>query len=300
MRILITGAKGQLGTELVRCLKTMESEIGSLPSEYRDAKFDAIDHIELDISNESAVELWFSTHIYDVVINCAAFTNVDGCEIDEEHAYRVNAIGPRNLARACATQDATFVQVSTDYVFSGNEPGDRAESDPLGPISAYGRTKLAGEQFAMIENAKTFIVRTAWLYGYSGANFVKTMRRLGAEREAITVVSDQFGNPTNANDLAHEILRITLTDAYGVYHVTNNGTCSWAEFAVAIMQGSQLCCKVIPISSEEYKAANPTSANRPHYSSLANRNLSRTIGDEMRQWRDALESYLSLLPNLEE
>lgn len=300
MRILITGSKGQLGTELLRCLETMEAEIGSIPEVYRDAEYDAIDYDTLDIADEEAVEAWFTTkRPYDIVINCAAITNVDGCEIDEKGAYCVNALGPRNLARASASQNAKFVQVSTDYVFSGNEPGKRVESDSTGPLSAYGRTKLAGEDLAIAENPRTFVCRTAWLYGYVGKNFVKTMRRLGASQASVSVVYDQVGNPTSANDLAYEILKIVLTEDYGIYHVTNNGTCSWADFAAEIMRGSGFPCEVVPVSSEQYKQANPLSADRPHHSSLENARLSATIGDEMRSWQEALTSYLERLPELE-
>lgn len=298
MRLLITGSKGQLGNELIRCLETMEAEIGPISEAYHGAIYDAIDYDVLDISNSEAVNEWFCTHEYDIVINCAAITNVDGCELDEEGAYLVNALGPQNIAQACASQNAKLIQVSTDYVFPGNEPGNRKESDKPNPISAYGRTKLAGEQFTIANNSRSFICRTAWLYGYIGNNFVKTMRQLGASRKSVTVVDDQIGNPTSANDLAYELLKIALTENYGVYHITNNGTCSWADFADAIMRGSGLDCRVIPITSEQYKQQNPASANRPHYSSLENSKLASTIGDEMRPWQEALKSYLELLPKL--
>jgi dTDP-4-dehydrorhamnose reductase len=184
------------------------------------------------------------------------------------------------------------VQVSTDYVFAGNEPGERVESDATGPISAYGTTKLEGEMLVAAATPKHFIVRTAWLYGYVGKNFVKTMKRLGESHDVVTVVDDQLGNPTSANDLAYEILKIALTDNYGIYHATNNGTCSWAQFAQAIMEGFKLDCKVEPVTSEQYKAANPQSADRPAFSSLTNKHLQDTVGDEMRPWQDALASYI--------
>lgn len=299
MRILITGGKGQLGSELLRCLRTMEAEIGPIPAEYRDASVDAVDCEELDISDVTAVDAWFSTHGYDLVVNCAAVTNVDGCEVDEKGAFKVNALGPENLARACAAQGAKLVHVSTDYVFPGTQPGDRVETDSTGPVSAYGRTKLAGEERVLATNPKTFVCRTAWLYGYAGRNFVKTMRRLGAIRAEVTVVADQLGNPTSANDLAYEILKVALTKEYGLYHVTNNGTCSWADFARAIIEGSGLRCRVVPVTSDQYKMANPSSADRPHFSSLRNLHLEQTVGDEMRPWEDALSEYLRRLPDLE-
>lgn len=299
MRILITGSDGQLGTELVRCLNSMEAEIGPVPEEYRGAAIDAVDVAALDISDAAAVGAWFARNRYDIVINCAAVTNVDGCEKDEAVAYAVNATGPENLARACAVQDVKLVHISTDYVFAGDVPGERVETDPTGPVSAYGRTKLAGERLALAVNPQTFVCRTAWLYGYRGSNFVKTMRRLGEGKDEVRVVADQVGNPTSANDLAHEVLRLALTDGYGVYHITNKGTCSWADFAGAVMEGLELPCKVVPITSAQYKAENPVSADRPAFSSLRNLRLEQTIGDEMRPWEEALASYLRVLPELE-
>ena len=299
MRILITGSKGQLGNELTRCIRDMAAEIGPIPAVYAGASVDAVDYDALDISDLNAVNAWFSANDYDLVINCAAITNVDGCEADEDTAFKVNALGPENLAFACAAQGAKLVHVSTDYVFPGDTPGDRVETDSTEPISAYGRTKLAGEEKALAANPSTFVCRTAWLYGYVGKNFVKTMRRLGEVHGEISVVDDQLGNPTSANDLAYEILKIALTDSYGVYHVTGKGTCSWAQFAQAIMDGSDLACRVVPVTSAQYKATNPGSADRPHFSSLCNLHLKETIGDEMRPWEIALAEYLRRLPETE-
>lgn len=300
MKLLITGSHGQLGNELRRCLSAMTAEIGPIPAEYADAQVDYIDAEVLDITDEKAVDTWFAEHgPYDIVINCAAMTNVDGCESAEDVAMKVNGQGPANLAKACEATGAKFVQVSTDYVFPGNVSGNRVETDEVGPISAYGRSKLLGEQNTAKYCSKYFIVRTAWLYGYVGHNFVKTMRKLGSSHDRITVVNDQLGNPTSANDLAYEILKIALTDNYGIYHCTNKGTCSWYDFACAIMEGSNLDCKVIPVTSEQYKQANPASADRPAFSSLKNACLEQTIGDEMRAWQDALADYLKNLSELE-
>lgn len=298
MKILVTGAHGQLGCELRRCIEGMSAEIGPIPTAYEGAQVDYVDRDVLDISS-AAVDSYVDSAGYDLIINCAAFTNVDGCEADEDAAYAVNATGAENLAKAAERAGAKLVHVSTDYVFPGTEPGERDETDEVAPISAYGRTKLEGE--LAVENAcsKAFIVRTAWLYGYVGKNFVKTMRRLGATHDSITVVDDQLGNPTSANDLAYEILKLALTDDYGVYHCTNNGTCSWADFSKAIMEGSGIDCEVIPVTSAQYKEANPQSADRPAFSSLRNKHLEDTIGDEMRPWHDALDEYLKRLPELE-
>ena len=299
MRILITGSKGQLGNELKRLLETGKAEIGPVPSEYNEANVDYVDYDALDITDAAAVESWMSEHAYDLVINCAAMTNVDGCEAAEGAAFKVNAQGPENLARECEKQDAKFVQVSTDYVFPGTDTTPRTEQDPTGPVSAYGRSKLVGELAVRKACRKYFIVRTAWLYGYVGKNFVKTMLNLGKTKDEISVVNDQLGNPTSANDLAYEILKIALTDNYGVYHCTNEGTCSWADFSKAIMEGAGLSCKVNRCTSKEYKEMNPASANRPAYSSLENVHLKTTIGNEMRDWQNALKTYLKNLPELE-
>lgn len=295
MNILITGSEGQLGNELLRCLETKRAEMGPIPSLYENANWDAVDREALDISDPSAVATWFSEHTYDLVINCAAITNVDGCERDEKLAYRVNALGPESLARAAAGQNAKLVQVSTDYVFPGNLEGDRVEDDETGPISAYGRTKFAGEELALAANPRTFVCRTAWLYGYTGKNFVKTMLNLGKKLESVSVVCDQMGNPTSANDLAYAILLVAATDEYGIYHMTNEGTCSWADFAEQIMEKSRTNCSVERVTSAQYKAANPQSADRPRYSSLRNKHLEDTIGNPFRPWKEALNEYLSHL-----
>lgn len=277
----------------------MRAEIGSVPTCYERAEVDAVDCDVLDISDASAVARWIDRRgPYDVVFNCAAITNVDGCEADEEGAYQVNALGAENVSAACAACGAKIVHVSTDYVFPGTEEGDRVESDPTCPASAYGRTKLAGEHLVAAANERHFIVRTAWLYGYRGKNFVKTMQRLGAARDEVRVVDDQVGNPTSANDLAYELLRIAATENYGVYHCTNNGACSWADFARAVMEGSRLACAVVPVTSRQYKQDNPASAERPRYSGLRNARLEATIGDEMRPWEEALACYLRNQPIL--
>lgn len=292
MRILVTGGRGQLAHEIKRIIETGQAEIGPVDSAYRDAQVDYIDIDDLDISNAAATDAWFVGHKpYDIVINCAAMTNVDGCEANFPAAFAANALGPMNLARACARQDAKLVQVSTDYVFPGTEAGSRLECDAPAPLSAYGRSKLAGEGLAQAANPRTFVVRTAWLYGYVGKNFVYTMKSLGERLSSVTVVDDQIGNPTSANDLAYEILKLALTDDFGVYHCTNEGSCSWAVFAEAIMHAFHLECEVVHCTSEEYKAAHPDSADRPHFSSLENAQLAAGIGNEMRPWQEALATF---------
>ena len=187
MRILITGSRGQLGNELRRLISTGQAEAGAVPAAYAGASVDYIDIDDLDISRWEAVDAWFGAHgPYDLAINCAAMTNVDGCETNWQGAFAANALGPMNLARACAAQGARLVHVSTDYVFPGTDPEPRVEADVPAPISAYGRTKLAGEGLALANNPRTFVVRTAWLYGYVGKNFVKTMLRLAQTHDHVT------------------------------------------------------------------------------------------------------------------
>lgn len=295
MKILICGANGQLGNELNRLLVSGKSEIGLIPQVYKGAEVINTDQSLLDITDKSAVDGFIEKGDFDLIINCAAMTNVDGCEEHEDVAYRVNAVGPQNLAQAAEKTRAKFVQVSTDYVFSGDVAGAYTENDPTDPRSAYGRTKLAGEQMTAESCTKHFIIRTAWLYGYVGSNFVKTMIRLAKENGTIKVVDDQYGNPTSANDVAHEILRIAETDAYGIYHCTNEGTCTWFDFAVAIVDGADIPSEKIPCTTEEFFRP----AKRPACSSLRNKRLEDTIGNDMRPWQVALNEYLTKLPELE-
>jgi dTDP-4-dehydrorhamnose reductase len=272
-----------------------------VPACYAGAEADYVDYGELDISDAAAVDAWFAERgPYDLVVNCAAITNVDGCESDEEGAYRVNATGAENMARAAAACGGKVVHVSTDYVFPGTDPEPRREDDPVGPISAYGRTKLAGEQLVMAACPRSFIVRTAWLYGYVGRNFVKTMLRLAREHGRISVVADQYGNPTSANDLAHEILAVAATEAYGVYHCTNEGTCSWFDLACAAVDLAGVPCGREPLTSAEYKRRFPASADRLAFSALDCSKLEAAAGVRMRPWREALGSYMERLPELGE
>lgn len=291
MKILITGGKGQLGNELLRIIKSGQAEIGPLEKakEYEVVSYD-VD--KLDISNLNKVREILNLEKPNVVINCAACTNVDGCESNEELAFKVNSLGPRNLAIISEEINAKLVQVSTDYVFSGEEREvPFREYDLTSPYSVYGKTKLMGEEFVKQYSKKAFIVRTSWLYGYVGHNFVYTMRRLGSEKEFLTVVNDQKGNPTHANDLAYHILKLIETEEYGVYHCTGKGECTWYDFAKKIMELSKLNCDVRPCTSEEFK----TPAKRPEYSSLDNMMLRCTIGDEMRNWEEAIESFIKKL-----
>lgn len=279
MRVLVTGASGQLG-------RALRVELG-------DDGADWVDLPELDISKASSVDAWFEAHgPYDVVFNCAAYTNVDGCESNFAVAFAANALGPMNLARACAACGATLVHVSTDYVFSGAQPGDRVETDVPAPISGYGRSKLAGEGLALAANPRTHVVRTAWLYG-EGKNFVRTMLSLADRFDEVTVVDDQLGNPTSATDLARELIRIAGTRDYGVWHCTNEGTCSWADLTEATFELAGADCRVRRCTTAEWQASHPESAARPAFSSLKNAKLEAGIGNHMRPWREALAAYLA-------
>ncbi len=294
MKILITGSHGQLGQEVMAQLAAEAGPFGTpLPERLHHATVLAVDVEDLDIADREAAMAYVRRHQPDTVINCAAYTNVDGCEADPDAAYRANALGPRNLALACEEVGAQLIHVSTDYVFSGTENGGVPldEAAMPGPVSAYGRTKWLGEQYVQQFCRRWAIVRTAWLYGYKGKNFVKTMVRLGGTQGSVAVVDDQRGNPTNAADLAWHLLKLAAGRECGLYHCTGNGVCSWAEFAAEIMRLAGLGCTVTPCTSAEYAALHPQTAKRPAWSALENRALRCTVGDEMRDWKTALADY---------
>ena len=297
MKILITGANGQLGTELRRCLAAGQSELGPLPAKLRHATVLATDVDTLDITNRHEVAAYVRHHAPDAIISCAAYTNVDGCETNPGAAFAVNAIGARNLAMAAEEIGAKLIHVSTDYVFPGNAGAPVWEYETPAPRSVYGKSKLLGEQYVQQFCSHYFIVRTAWLYGYAGGNFVKTMLRLAKANGKITVVNDQLGNPTNAADLAHELLQLLVTKEYGIYHCTGEGVCSWYDFTCEIVRLSGIPATVTPCSTEEYIAnaqradAKKKVAARPAYSALENAMLKATVGNEMRGWKEALACF---------
>lgn len=295
MKIFVTGGRGQLAKELREVLETGRADIGAIDSSYVEASVEFGDSNVLDITDYEAVRSVLLRGAYDAVINCAAATDVDGCEAAPTFAEAVNAKGPENLAKVCQESGATLLHISTDYVFAGDNSAPQTEDSCCGPQSVYGRTKLAGE-IAVRENCdKCFIIRTAWLYGKYGKNFVKTVLRLSKDHEFMTVVDDQRGCPTNANDLAYEILKVLLTDGYGVYHCVGNGSCSWYEFAEEIVRLAGMGMHIKPCSSAEYGKAHPKAARRPAFSILDNRHLRATIGDEMRFWKPALASFITCL-----
>ena len=293
MKILITGCNGQLGTELQAQLRRGKSELGPIPDRLKNATVLPVDVDQLDITDRAEVVNFVRRHQPDTIINCAAFTNVDGCETSKDAAFKVNALGPRNLAIAADKVNARLIHVSTDYVFSGEGDTPLDECDLPAPRSAYGTTKLLGEQYVQQFCRRHFIVRTAWLYGYNGRNFVKTIVNAGKKYGKLTVVNDQLGNPTNAVDLAHHILKLAVSHEYGTYHCTGNGICSWYDFAAEIIRLAGVEATVAPCTSEEYKAKHPESADRPKWSALDNRMLRCTVGNQVRPWQEALACFFA-------
>lgn len=288
MKIMITGAHGQLGNELCDILKNGKSEIGTIDPAFKGCEIIAVDIDELDITDLNSVMTFTNAHKPDIIINCAAMTNVDRCEENYETAMKVNAIGARNIAIAAELTGSKLIHVSTDYVFAGNGTSPYAEWDICDPKTIYGKSKYLGEQYVSQFCSRYFIIRTSWLYGYQGNNFVKTILKIAKEKGLLTVVNDQRGNPTNANDLAHHILKLALTQGYGIYHCTGAGECSWYDFACKITEYAGINCQIKPCTTEEY----PRPARRPAYSSLDNLMLKCTVGDEMRDWKAALQNYI--------
>ena len=284
-KVLVTGCNGQLG-------RAIQKEYAG------DVTFILTDVAEgegitsLDITDIDAVMSLVLNEKPDVIINCAALTNVDGCEKMWDLAYKINAIGPRNLAIAATAVGAKLVHVSTDYVFAGTERTPRTEFDTPDPISAYGKTKLEGEQFVRQFAEKFFILRTAWLYG-DGKNFVKTMVRVAKTHDEVSVVCDQFGSPTSAVELAKMIHFLEGTDNYVIFHATCEGETNWADFTEAFYAKLGITAKVNHITSEEYARMNPEAAKRPAYSNLDNYMLRLTTNQfAMANWEDALDVYL--------
>ena len=276
-KILVTGANGQLGMEM-RILGAVA------PNEYI---FTDID--ELDITDSDAVAAFVEQNGIQIIVNCAAYTNVDRAEEDEATAERINAEAVRNLAEAMKKVDGTLFHISTDYVFGGEGNTPRTEEMPLDPLGAYGRTKLHGEQAIAEVGCKAIIIRTAWLYSEFGKNFLLTMLRLTKEKPAINVVFDQVGTPTYAGDLALTIFSIIEGDMYagneGVYHFSNEGVCSWYDFAqeIATAMGHREC-KISPCHSDEF----PSKVKRPAYSVLDKSKIKRTFGVEIPHWRESM------------
>lgn len=287
MKVLVTGAGGQLGLDLL--------------DSFADHDVVGLTHADLDVAREAPVVAVVRDHEPDLVVHVGAWTDVDGCEREPDRAHRVNALGTWWVARACRLVDAAMVYVSTDYVFDGQGRRDAAggmrpytEFDRAVPLNSYGRSKEAGEQLLRLTLPEHYVVRTSWLCGARGRNFVRTMLRLGEERghtEPILVVDDQFGSPTFTRDLAAAVRELSVTGRFGTYHRTNGGVCSWYEFASAIFEQAGLDVDLRPSPSSELQRPAP----RPTYSVLSDRHSVLSGLKEMPQWRDGLARLLEEL-----
>lgn len=278
MKVLITGANGQLGSELIR-----------LESKFPAHTFFFTDKSILNIVHFEEVESYISKNKIDAIVNCAAYTNVDKAEDEVEWANEVNYLAVKNLGKIAKKLNLKLLHISTDYVFNGNSGIPYKESDPTNPQNAYGISKLKGEKALLKINPKnSVIIRTSWLYSEFGHNFVKTMLRLSTEKESISVVSDQIGSPTNAKDLANALLLILPkinNESIEIYHYANQGQCSWFQFAEAIMSIAQKNCIILPIGSADFK----TKAKRPKYSLLNTEKIQNTFNLEILNWEDSLK-----------
>ncbi|HIT41643.1 MAG TPA: dTDP-4-dehydrorhamnose reductase [Candidatus Caccovicinus merdipullorum] len=282
MKVLVTGVKGQLGYDVVKeCEKRGIEAIG-------------VDVEEMDITDAAACERVITEAKADAVIHCAAYTAVDAAEDNEDLCRKVNAEGTRNIAEVCRKLDIKMMYFSTDYVFNGQGERPWEPDDPREPLNVYGQTKYEGELAVQELLEKYFIVRIAWVFGVNGKNFIKTMLRLGRERGAVSVVDDQIGSPTYTYDLARLVVDMIQTDRYGIYHATNEGLCSWYEFACQIFKAAGMNqVKVTPVDSTAF----PAKAKRPHNSRMDKSKLAENGFEPLPSWEDALERYLKeILP----
>jgi dTDP-4-dehydrorhamnose reductase len=274
MRLLVTGAAGMLGHDVVRAARFVNHEVV------------ALGHADLDITDGRRVRRTVARLAPDAVVNCAGWTDVDAAEEDPIAATRVNEQAPRHVAAAAAEAGAAIVQPSTDYVFDGKKSEPYVESDPTHPLSIYGATKLAGEHAVVAANPRHFVVRTSWLFGANGENFVETMLRLGRELGEVVVVRDQVGCPTYTTHLADALVQLLDGDDYGLHHIAGGGECSWFEFATAIFEQADIDCRTLSCTTDEF----PRPAPRPAYSVLA---TERDYGLVLPDWREGLGSYLA-------
>jgi len=282
-KILVTGANGQLG-----------SEIRKISDQYSDFEFCFTDVAELNITNQEDVSKFLTRFEPDYLINCAAYTAVDKAETDRQTAYLLNARAVEILAEESASLNCRMIHISTDYVFNGNGPRPYTENDSVDPQSVYGSTKLDGEILCQAKNPASIIIRTSWLYSAFGSNFVKTMVRLGNEKSELGVIADQIGSPTNAADLAKAILTIITSVEQseklwtpGIYHYSNEGVASWYDFTKAIFDITHCTCFVKPIASEDY----PSPVKRPAYSVMNKSKIKTIFGLQIPHWRDSLVEY---------
>lgn len=279
INILVTGGKGQLAT----CIKDVENE-------YLGCKFIFASNQDLDISSLSKLQSFFSLNAIDYCINCAAYTAVDKAETDEEKAYQVNAEGPRNLAVVCSKHSVILIHISTDFVFQGNGSKPYNEEDITKPINVYGKSKLKGELEIKKLMDAYFIIRTSWLYSEHGSNFLKTMLKLGVERDEINVVNDQIGTPTYAKDLVGIILQFITSKSktYGIYHYSNEGIISWFDFAVSIFDITNLKINVNSVNSNKFHQE----AKRPRFSVLDKSKIKKELGIDIKFWEESLKTCL--------
>lgn len=283
MKVLVTGVKGQLGHDVVNELTK------------RGIEAVGVDIEEMDITDASAVESVIKAGQPDAVIHCAAYTAVDAAEENQELCRRINGEGPRNIARVCRELDIKMLYISTDYVFSGQGTHFWKPEDSCDPQSVYGRTKYEGELAVQELLEKYFIVRIAWVFGINGKNFVKTMLNLAKSHDTLRVVNDQFGSPTYTYDVAELLADMVVTEKYGVYHATNEGVCSWYEFACAIFREAGVNVNVVPVTTAEYGAR----AKRPANSRMDNGKLAENGFERLPQWQDALKRYIADLKKAE-
>ena len=276
MKVLVTGVKGQLGHDVVNELtKRGHIAIGT-------------DIEEMDITNADSVDAVIKENVPDAVIHCAAYTAVDAAEDNADLCRKINAEGTQNIANVCKELDIKMTYISTDYVFDGEGERPWEPDDERTPLNVYGQTKYEGELAVQNTLDKYFIVRIAWVFGVNGKNFIKTMLNLGKTRDSLTVVDDQFGSPTYTFDLARLLVDMVETDKYGIYHATNEGICTWYEFACEIFKQAGMNVKVSPVSSAEY----PAKAKRPSNSRMSKEKLAENGFEKLPTWQDALSRYL--------
>ncbi len=283
MKVLIIGAEGMLGHDLVDVLGD-ENEIST-------TTIYTLDITDIDKTVKTIKEI-----NPDVVVHAAAFTDVNGCESNQDTAYNVNVLGTRNVAVASSQADSALVYISTDYVFDGEKGSSYHEYDQPNPLSVYGKTKYLGEVYIRDILNKFYIVRTSWLYGFHGNNFVTTMLNLAKTNDTLSVVNDQIGSPTYTLDLANAIAELIKKPRYGIYHITNSDSCSWYEYACEIFDMAGIDIEVKPVTTEEY----PQPAPRPKYSVLENYNWKMEGLKEIRSYKEALKDYMKLLEENEE
>ncbi len=276
MKVLITGAGGMLGQDVLKVFSDLD--VIGLKRE------------ELDICDEDSVKNTLLDLKPNVVINCAAFTNVDLCESEKDKAFEVNGYGPGLLASFCSKISCKLIHISTDYVFDGTSTTPYLEDDPTNPINVYGESKLKGEEEIKKKSENYLIIRTSWLFGQGGSNFIKTIIKLGIEQNSIQVVNDQRGCPTFTNDLAQGIRHLLENNAQGIFNVTNTGACTWFDLAKFVLEKKNIKVKIDPVDSNKFKRP----AKRPHFSVLSPKKYRTTVKSTLRHWQQAVIEYLTM------